>query len=66
MLIRLNGEQRQIRDGLTVAALLADLSLPALRVAVERNKVLVPRSRHAQTPLADGDELEVVTLVGGG
>jgi len=42
------------------------LSLEPRRVAVERNKQLIPRSQHDQTLLADQDQLEIVTLVGGG
>jgi thiazole synthase len=49
-----------------VAALLRHLELRPERVAVELNRELVPRGRHAETPLGEGDELEVVTLVGGG
>ena len=40
--------------------------MPWKFVAVERNRDVVPQSRHAETVLAAGDELEVVTLVGGG
>jgi thiamine biosynthesis protein ThiS len=66
MRIVVNGQQRTESDGLTVAELLAALSLEPRRVAVECNKLLVPRALYAQTPLADGDTLEIVTLVGGG
>ena len=66
MQIRINGEDRQITDGLTVAQLLVELSLEPTRVAVERNKQLVRRTTFGQAALADGDELEIVTLVGGG
>lgn len=66
MQIRINGEDKQIADGLTVAELLAELSLEPTRVAVERNKELVRRTTFADAALADGDELEIVTLVGGG
>jgi len=64
--IRLNGQWRQQARGLTVAALLAELSLEPRRVAVELNRNLLPRARYAETRLADNDELEIVTLVGGG
>lgn len=66
MRIVLNGEGREVPEGLSVAGLLQRLELRPERVAVERNRELVPRGRHAETPLAEGDELEVVTLVGGG
>jgi len=66
MRIRVNGEWAEHDDGLSIAGLLARLSMDPRRVAVERNRLLVRRAEHAETPLADGDELEIVTLVGGG
>jgi sulfur carrier protein len=66
MRIRVNGEDRDVADGATVASLLELLELPSGRVAVERNKRIVRRATHAETLLAEGDELEIVTLVGGG
>jgi thiazole synthase len=64
--VRLNGEARELPAGLTVAGLVALLELTPERVAVERNRALVPRAAHAGTAVEPGDELEVVTLVGGG
>jgi sulfur carrier protein len=64
--IVLNGERRQLPEGCSVAALLEALGLARESVAVERNARLVRRSDHAATPLAAGDRIEVVTLVGGG
>ncbi len=64
--IQLNGELRAIPAGLSVADLVRLLDLEPARVAVERNRALVPRADHAQTPVEPGDEFEVVTLVGGG
>ena len=64
--IRLNGDERVVEIGSTVAALVAQLELPNARVAVERNGDVVPRARWQETVLADGDRLEVVTFVGGG
>ena len=66
MRIEVNGEWKEYDDGLTVADLLATLSLEPLRCAVELNRQLVPRTRHAETRLAEQDTLEIVTLVGGG
>ena len=66
MKIVFNGEAREVRDGMTIAELLDELSLDPKRVAVEVNLDLAPRDRHAQTQLQEGDQLEVVTLVGGG
>jgi sulfur carrier protein len=66
MQISVNGESRELPTGTTLAELLAELGLEARHVAVEVNLELVPRAAHAQHQLADGDRLEVVTLVGGG
>ena len=49
-----------------VSDLVRDLSLEGKRIAIERNGEIVPRSRHAETVLVDGDKIEVVAAVGGG
>jgi thiamine biosynthesis protein ThiS len=64
--ITVNGEPRQVTDAVTVAGLLVELGLAQRHVAVEVNCELVLRARHAEHRLAEGDSLEVVTLVGGG
>lgn len=64
--IVVNGEPRHVAAGTTVTGLLAELGLAERRVAVERNREVVPRADHARTALADGDTLELVTFVGGG
>jgi sulfur carrier protein len=61
-----NGESRSVAPGTTVAALIGLLGLGDRRVAVERNREVVPRAQHGATVLAAGDRLEVVTFVGGG
>lgn len=66
MRIRLNGEDREFQPGMTVAALVDLLELPRDRVAVERNLDVVRRAQFAETRLADGDAIEIVTFVGGG
>jgi thiamine biosynthesis protein ThiS len=64
--VTINGERHVLPDGTSVAALLELHRLDARFTAVERNAELVPKSRFASTRLADGDRLEIVTLVGGG
>jgi sulfur carrier protein len=64
--IVVNGDPRPAADGLTVAALLDELGLAGRLVAVEVNLDLVPKPRHAAHRLAEGDRVEIVTLVGGG
>lgn len=66
MLIVVNGEPRSVAPGTTVTTLLGELGFGDRRVAVERNREIVPRAHHATTVLGDGDRLEVVTFVGGG
>lgn len=66
MQITINGQSRTVGESFSVADLLLELKLEPRRVAVERNKQLVPRKQFASAPLADGDVLEIVTLVGGG
>src|SRR5690606_28049954 len=61
--IVLNGEQRQVRSG-SIADLVASLGLDVKKVAVERNREIVPRSTLADVALAEGDALEIVHFVG--
>jgi thiazole synthase len=64
--ITLNGETRALAEALSVSGLLGQLGVRPEHVAVEVNRVLVTRARHAETTLQSGDVVEVVTLVGGG
>jgi sulfur carrier protein len=64
--LRVNGAPRSVPDDTTVAGLIELLGVPSAQVAVERNGALVRRAEHAVTVLAEGDALEIVTLVGGG
>jgi sulfur carrier protein len=64
--IHVNGEARQVPEGLTLASLVDWLQMPADRVAVERNLEIVPRNRWSETTITEGDRLEVVHFVGGG
>jgi thiamine biosynthesis protein ThiS len=66
MNITMNGEARDVPAGLTVAGLLVHLSLPAERVAVERNREVLPRTQWDSTSVQPGDHFEVVHFVGGG
>jgi thiamine biosynthesis protein ThiS len=63
--IRLNGEDRAFEGAETVAALI-DLRKPRPPFAVELNKRLIRHGEYTATPLKDGDQVEIVTLVGGG
>jgi sulfur carrier protein len=66
MQVKLNGEVRDVPDGVTVAALLVQLGVKAQRVAVEVNEVVVTKDRYAEHGLQVGDAVEIVAFVGGG
>ena len=66
MQITLNGAPHAIADGATIADLLADLGHGERRVAVEVNREIVPRGRHATHALQPGDTVELVQAMGGG
>ncbi len=66
MNITVNGESQEQPDGQTVHELIVHLGLDKGAVAVEVNQELIPRRDHQTTPLAQGDQVELVTLVGGG
>ena len=62
----MNGTEKTVPDGFTLGQLVRELGLEKNPIAIEVNRQVVPRDRHGQTRLADGDRLEIVTLVGGG
>jgi sulfur carrier protein len=64
--IVVNGQPRLVTSGASVKDLLAVLGLSTRLVAVERNREVVPKALHGETLLTAGDQLEVVTFVGGG
>ncbi len=64
--IVLNGEPREVPEGLTLDKLLTWLEIPASRVAVERNRAIVRKSEWNSVNIESGDQLEVVWFVGGG
>lgn len=66
MTITVNDQPREIEPGTTLAGLLDEMGLEPRLVAVEVNLQVVPRDRHGQCKLREGDQLEIVTLVGGG
>jgi len=66
MQIQLNGEPRRFECAPTVAELLEAEGLGGRRVAVEVNRAIVPKSRHGERRLEDGDVVEIVQALGGG
>jgi sulfur carrier protein len=66
MQLTINGEAREIPEGLSLAGLLQHLGLTEGLVAIERNREVVPRREHASVLVEAGDVLEIVQFVGGG
>lgn len=66
MIIRVNGEEKDVPAGTTVTGLLAALGVPTDGRAVAVNLTFVPKSRHAAQVLAAGDEVEIVAPMQGG
>jgi sulfur carrier protein len=63
----INGKDHDdLPDGLTVATLIAHLGLPERKIAVERNREVVPKSTYAETVLETNDVLEIIHFIGGG
>ena len=65
MKLTINGES-QVFSAETLGALIEQLGMKPDRVAIELNREIVPRDEWPQTPLHDGDRLEIVQFVGGG
>ena len=64
--VRINGEHRRVDSGISIAELVREIGFDPLRVAVERNLEVVPRSTLDQVCVEDGDDYEIVRFVGGG
>jgi sulfur carrier protein len=61
-----NGELRELPEGITILELIEQLQVRRDAVAVEVNRQIVPRARHREQRLREGDAVEFVTFVGGG
>jgi thiamine biosynthesis protein ThiS len=66
MRLIINGQERQAPALATLAELSEWLGLPSFGSAIELNGEVIPKTRHPESPLRDGDRLEIVRLVGGG
>jgi len=64
--LQINGEVRDFTSPLSLASLVEQLGMKQDRVAIELNRNIVPREQWAETPLGEGDRLEIVHFVGGG
>lgn len=66
MRVVINGKPRELARPLPISELIAELGLSGKRLAVEINGEILPRSRHGETRVRDGDRLEIVQAIGGG
>lgn len=66
MQVTINGESRQLDDESSIEQMLKMSDLAGKRIAVEVNESIIPKSRHAQTRLHDGDKIEIIHAIGGG
>jgi sulfur carrier protein len=66
MTVTINGERREVPNGIAVTALLEHLGMPRERVAIERNLKILPRPDWNQTQVQPNDSYEIVQFVGGG
>ena len=66
LLVKLNGEPRELPDGSTMVQAVAELTAAPAGVAAAVNGDVIPRGSWAATLLRDGDQVEVVTAVQGG
>jgi len=66
MTVTINGERREIPDGMNMLALLAHLGMRTERVAIERNFTILPRAQWQETHVEPNDSFEIVHFVGGG
>ena len=64
--VRINGEYRRVAEGISISQLVSELGFDPVRVAVERNLEVVPRSTLGDVKVEDGDDFEIVRFVGGG
>jgi len=64
--LMINGKRQDVQQGATIAALLEELRIDPLRVAVQLNLKIIKRERYAQTALHAGDRLEIITFMAGG
>ncbi|MFZ4540560.1 MAG: sulfur carrier protein ThiS [Rickettsiales bacterium] len=64
--ITVNGQARPAANLKLISDLIAELSLDPRKVAIERNLMIVPRSAYENTPIMDGDAIEIVGFIGGG
>jgi len=66
MRITINGKERDVQEGLTVAGLLIELKINPRGTAVEIDREIIPRAEHGERAIKDGEAIEIIRMVGGG
>ena len=66
LFIRVNGDEREIATGATLADLVSALALTGRKIAIAVNRDVVPRAGYAARALQPGDRVEILEAVGGG
>ena len=66
MKIRVNGNVRDVEDGMTVKGLLAALDIKLQGIAIDINREIVPKSKFEETFIKQDDVIEIVRMTGGG
>ncbi|HKS27971.1 MAG TPA: sulfur carrier protein ThiS [Pyrinomonadaceae bacterium] len=66
MRVTVNGEERELPEGITLEALIGQLMLAPDRLAIERNREVVRRADWPRTTLSEDDRVEIIHFVGGG
>lgn len=66
MIIRINGGEREVADGMTLATVLEHFKIQTQGIAVEVNKEVVPKRLYAATVIRERDVLEIIRMAGGG
>lgn len=64
--IQLNGEAKALIQSTTIAEMVAELGLDSRKIAIEQNRIIVPKSAYSTTTLSPADEIEIVAFMGGG
>lgn len=66
MIAKINGQDKELEDKLTIEGLVIDFGYQNQRIAIEVNQQIIPKSQHSEFTIADGDKIEIIKAVGGG
>ncbi len=66
MQVQINGQSSELSSGVTALELIQQLGYENQRIALEVNEAIIPKSKHAEFALHEGDKIEIIKAVGGG